>query len=287
MMIDLLTCAKENIIPLEEQCTQTLSGLDDYKTVQAKAFKQWVADNAHISVNMGYFVAHLLAKGQRYKNCYEVADANGTEIDIPNKKFLGRRLAFDAAVANSRQFKYGALNGGCCGLQTYYQGPCCVLLDADFSEKLTAFCLAGNSLKHYFPDVDISHADTNRLDDSKLQADVAPYSYRHCFATLQRIDELSQRDKEEWARILLDDAQGRYFEIIFLEGFSREDLKEIRISHKEYSKIKSLTKEKSKRPLTLEEIDTLAYYKTILENCNKPQKIDQAGYFKLEPKKKL
>jgi len=196
-------------------------------------FAQWVQESSRISLNCGWSTVTHLLKGDCLKNHHELArekaERDGSNPDdhlrASLKEFYQRRVAFDHAFENGEAFRYGALNGGCVGLENY--GPLCLVLGMEKQESLeaSACLLPGDSLF-------LCTNATEDFDESRTTDLVGAFRQRAIYVSTNRFEAIAMSQKAEWLRVLLnsDNRKDGCVEVIFVGTVTIKDLEAVRLS---------------------------------------------------------
>jgi len=231
-MLDLFSIAENNVNTLRSVCNDSVINLADEHIVKIKEFKCWVENETLISININPFVFAELLNGAPFKNIHEIAHEDATITGIEKDewlrkklgKYYNKRMVFDKTFQYGENFKYGALNGGCCGLLSYF-GKYCAVLAPNYHQTLDkCVCLLGDSLEVYFT------GNENYFNYSSLCGQAIPYSYRHYLAAQQRINNIVDNPAIMWKQLLISDVRKSYFEVIFVGAPTITDFQCIRIT---------------------------------------------------------
>lgn len=224
--MNLFAIAAENIASLETRLTECLAGMEPDSAQAVQRFAQWVEEYARIAVNMRIPVLVELLEGRPHHNIYEWAQemsplAGKTVDELLGERlgpFYDRRLAFDDAFDDGRRFRYGALNGGGTGLDSY--GAWCVVLR---SKPEQAACWQGDSLA----------SDVNHIARCAIA-----YSHRHSLVAAERAGSAATSVAGRWPALILSGKA--YFEVVFLDPIDLAAIDAVRVAHSTYQELWNL-----------------------------------------------
>ena len=224
-MLNLFAIAEENKEELVNTCSAMVSQLSVDQANKVSTFKQWVESEALLSINMSLSTIAQLTRGQPYKNIYDLANEAGKDKHDFLRKHLKdpkKRLNFDKHIEHSQQFKYAALNAGCCGLTKY--GSFCMVLSKEFQLSLKyCVCLTGDSLL-------ICFNNEEQFDEALLRQNLAVFDHRHYFVAQHKMNYINAASAVDWPKLLLSSHDKRYFEVIFIADVDLSNSLCIRVS---------------------------------------------------------
>lgn len=227
-MLNLFAMAEANASRWESRFRE-LAGVNG----RLAEFAQWVDETSRISVNCGWSTMSRLVRGESLKNHHELAREKAKReggnpedhLRARLKRFYERRVTFDRAFENGESFRYGALNGGCVGLENY--GPLCLVLTVAKQESLAASAclLPGDSLF-------LCTSAAGELDEGRARELAGSLPVRGVYASVHRVEAVAPGDRTGWARVLLnaDDREKRCFEVVFVGTVASRDLAAVRLS---------------------------------------------------------
>ena len=155
MPFNILQLAEANASSLKRRFEELMSqrANDD---VHLRRFGSRVSQESLVAVNIRPRPLARVVEGGKYLNIYEWAEQESTQtgqsVDHLLRQKLGaffsRRIVFDGAFENGRQFRYGALNMGSAGVTRF--GLFCVVLSSRFADDGRAVAyLPNDSLSAY------------------------------------------------------------------------------------------------------------------------------------------
>lgn len=219
--MDLFAIATTNTAALETRLNECLEKLEQSSVLAVQGFAQWVEEHARVAINVRIPVLVELLEGRPHRNIYEWAEdmarLSGKTTDELLRERLGpfydRRLAFDDSFKLGRRFRYGALNGGGAGLDSY--GAWCVVLAGQ--EFQQAACWQGDSLDS---------------DAQSIAGRAVAYSHRHRLVAAEQSERAATSDSGLWPMLLLDGKE--YFEVVFVEPVTLATIGAVRVAHGTY-----------------------------------------------------
>jgi hypothetical protein len=212
--LDLFAAAAANAEPLEASFVAVRAAVPADRAAGLLDFSAFVQGHGRISINIRLSALNDFLAVEVHQNVYEwaawmAARSSTRSADAFLRAKLSShypaRMAFDGAIANGRQLRYGTLNAGSVGPGRY--GEFCIVLRQSFpTDPAQAAYLPGDSLDTYLgPDLVV--------DLERLARDAAPHSHRHLLATLKHAEELPRHGSDRWAAMLSSDET--YVEAVF------------------------------------------------------------------------
>lgn len=230
--MNLFDIAQHNATALEEKLDDLYTNMSADGSARLDSFSARVAESGRISLNLRQDDMLGFITTGSHLNAHELAEQEasrqGISVDASLRNHLGsfyeRRMAFDLHFDNGKQFRYGALNLGGCGVSHF--GEYCVVAREEVSSQRpeVAYLQSDSALTYVGSD--------NSVNDAVLREESAPHSHRQVLASLKHKGEMVLLAEENWPAVVCSGSD--YIEAVFCGKLGFQEVESVRVSQSEY-----------------------------------------------------